>query len=93
MVREANPLPRGKRGLIGHRFPNVDASREASLTYLTAVDQSLISDLLLRGHHDLHHAQAGWNYGLYFTWWDRLMGAEHPNITRASPRSRKEAAS
>jgi sterol desaturase/sphingolipid hydroxylase (fatty acid hydroxylase superfamily) len=26
----------------------------------------------------LHHAQAGWNYGLYFTWWDRLMGTEHP---------------
>jgi sterol desaturase/sphingolipid hydroxylase (fatty acid hydroxylase superfamily) len=30
-------------------------------------------------HHDLHHAQAGWNYGLYFTWWDRLMGTEHPH--------------
>jgi Delta7-sterol 5-desaturase len=29
-------------------------------------------------HHDLHHAQAGWNYGLYFTWWDRLMQTEHP---------------
>lgn len=29
-------------------------------------------------HHDLHHAQAGWNYGLWFTWWDRLMGTEHP---------------
>ncbi len=29
-------------------------------------------------HHDLHHAQAGWNYGLYFTWWDRLTGTEHP---------------
>ena len=29
-------------------------------------------------HHDLHHAQAGWNFGLYFTWWDRLMGTEHP---------------
>lgn len=29
-------------------------------------------------HHDLHHSQAGWNYGLYFTWWDRLMKTEHP---------------
>ena len=29
-------------------------------------------------HHDLHHEQAGWNYGLYFSWWDRLMGTEHP---------------
>lgn len=29
-------------------------------------------------HHDLHHAQAGWNYGLYFTFWDRVMKTEHP---------------
>lgn len=29
-------------------------------------------------HHDLHHAEARWNYGLYFTWWDRWMGTEHP---------------
>ena len=29
-------------------------------------------------HHDLHHAEARWNYGLYFTFWDRLMGTEHP---------------
>ena len=29
-------------------------------------------------HHDLHHS-GGFdrNYGLYFTWWDRLMGTEH----------------
>ncbi|MCA0355359.1 MAG: sterol desaturase family protein [Proteobacteria bacterium] len=34
-------------------------------------------------HHDLHHAQAGWNYGLYFTWWDKIMGTEHPEyLTR-----------
>jgi sterol desaturase/sphingolipid hydroxylase (fatty acid hydroxylase superfamily) len=29
-------------------------------------------------HHDLHHAQAGWNFGLYFTFWDKIMGTEHP---------------
>jgi len=28
-------------------------------------------------HHDLHHAQGRANYGLYFTWWDRLCGTEH----------------
>ncbi len=36
-------------------------------------------------HHDLHHAQAGWNYGLYFTWWDRLMGTEHPEYRARFP--------
>ncbi len=30
-------------------------------------------------HHDLHHDGGfGTNYGLYFTWWDRVMGTEHP---------------
>ncbi len=30
-------------------------------------------------HHDLHHADRRWNFGLYFTFWDRLMGTEHPD--------------
>ncbi|MCR5875350.1 sterol desaturase family protein [Phenylobacterium sp. J426] len=29
-------------------------------------------------HHDMHHAQAGWNYAAWFTWWDRALGTEHP---------------
>ena len=29
-------------------------------------------------HHDLHHSGGGYNYGLYFRFWDRLMGTEHP---------------
>jgi len=29
-------------------------------------------------HHDMHHAQGRHNYGLYFTWWDRICGTEHP---------------
>ncbi|MEO8705740.1 MAG: sterol desaturase family protein [Kofleriaceae bacterium] len=28
-------------------------------------------------HHNLHHRDFRGNYGLYFTWWDRLMGTEH----------------
>lgn len=29
-------------------------------------------------HHDLHHSEGRYNFGLYFTWWDKLMGTEHP---------------
>lgn len=29
-------------------------------------------------HHDLHHAGGPFNFGFYFTWWDRWMGTEHP---------------
>ncbi len=34
-------------------------------------------------HHDLHHAHAGYNLGLYFSWWDRLMKTEHPYYLQA----------
>ncbi len=30
-------------------------------------------------HHDLHHQSDRSNYGLYFSWWDRWMGTEHPD--------------
>jgi sterol desaturase/sphingolipid hydroxylase (fatty acid hydroxylase superfamily) len=33
-------------------------------------------------HHDLHHENERGNYGLYFSWWDRLMGTEHPDYRR-----------
>jgi len=29
-------------------------------------------------HHALHHQRPSVNYGLYFTFWDRLMGTTHP---------------
>lgn len=29
-------------------------------------------------HHEMHHAYGHTNYGLYFTWWDRWCGTEHP---------------
>ncbi|TPJ29407.1 sterol desaturase family protein [Mesorhizobium sp. B2-7-2] len=34
-------------------------------------------------HHDLHHARPRYNFGLYFTWWDRLMGTEDPTYLTA----------
>lgn len=33
-------------------------------------------------HHDMHHEKANGNYGLYFTWWDKLMGTEHNHYER-----------
>jgi Delta7-sterol 5-desaturase len=31
-------------------------------------------------HHDLHHAGSfNHNFGFYFTYWDKLMGTEHPH--------------
>jgi sterol desaturase/sphingolipid hydroxylase (fatty acid hydroxylase superfamily) len=30
-------------------------------------------------HHNMHHEQFKGNYGLIFTWWDKLMGTEFPN--------------
>lgn len=43
-------------------------------------------------HHDLHHARAGYNYGLYFTWWDQLMGTEDPTyLERFAQAARRKA--
>jgi Delta7-sterol 5-desaturase len=28
-------------------------------------------------HHNLHHRDFHGNYGLYFTWWDRICGTQH----------------
>ena len=38
-------------------------------------------------HHDLHHAEPGSNFGLYFTWWDRWMGTENPDYYPAFARA------
>ena len=38
-------------------------------------------------HHDLHHARAGTNFGLYFTFWDRIMGTEDPNYASTFARA------
>jgi sterol desaturase/sphingolipid hydroxylase (fatty acid hydroxylase superfamily) len=48
-------------------------------------------------HHDLHHAQAGWNFAPWFTWWDRWLGTEHPEYlaryAKAAGRAVRPAAS
>lgn len=46
-------------------------------------------------HHDLHHQHGRSNYGLYFSWWDRWMGTEHPDYQQrvaafARPSSRQK---
>lgn len=47
----------------------------------------LLDFLTTTTHHDLHHARYGCNYGLYFTWWDRWMGTEHPEYHAAYARA------
>lgn len=44
----------------------------------TREGQPLFGWLTTVTHHDIHHAEAGHNYGLYFTFWDRALGTEHP---------------
>ncbi len=44
-------------------------------------------------HHDLHHSVAGYNFGLYFSWWDRWMGTEHPQYLERYARVARKARS
>ncbi|MEM9605134.1 MAG: sterol desaturase family protein [Pseudomonadota bacterium] len=73
------------RNAIGHCGVEVFPAR--------ADGRPLFSWLTTVTHHDLHHAEGRCNYGLYFTWWDRLMGTEHPRylaeFARVAPRRRR----
>ena len=42
------------------------------------LDVPLLRLVTTTTHHDLHHSHGGYNFGLYFTWWDRWMNTEHP---------------
>lgn len=42
------------------------------------VDTPALDWLTTTTHHDLHHSEGRYNFGLYFTFWDRVMGTEHP---------------
>ena len=73
------------RNIIGHAGYELFPAR--------ADGRPLFGWLTTVTHHDLHHAQAGYNYGLYFTWWDKLMGTEHPQyLQRFAAAVRKPAA-
>ena len=42
------------------------------------VDNIVLDQFTTTTHHDLHHSgHFKHNFGLYFTWWDRIMGTEH----------------
>lgn len=74
------PTPWGVTGLfmLHQIVRNTLGHSGYELMPATKAGKPLFDFLTTTTHHDLHHAQAGWNYGLYFTWWDRLMGTEHP---------------
>lgn len=59
-------------GHMGHELAWPGFTRSALTGWLTTTT-----------HHDLHHSQGNYNFGLYFTWWDRWMGTEHPRYHEA----------
>ncbi|HYE46083.1 MAG TPA: sterol desaturase family protein [Caulobacter sp.] len=57
---------------------NVAGHTGVELSPVSGKPSRLFGWLNTSTHHDLHHQAPGSNFGLYFTWWDRLMGTEHP---------------
>lgn len=53
------------------------------------VDNPLTSWISTTTHHDLHHSVGTYNFGFYFTWWDRWMGTEHPRYKEEFRKSAK----
>ncbi|HLH97840.1 MAG TPA: sterol desaturase family protein [Xanthobacteraceae bacterium] len=46
------------------------------------VSHPILGWLAGSAYHDMHHRTLKWNFGLYFRFWDRLMGTEHPDFVR-----------
>jgi len=65
-------IVRNVLGHMGHELAPPGFSRHPLTGWLTTTT-----------HHDLHHSQSRYNFGLYFTWWDRWMGTEHPRYHEA----------
>ncbi len=42
------------------------------------VDSWIGEQMISASRHSLHHSHYGANYGLYFTWWDKLMRTDMP---------------
>lgn len=82
----AHQITRNALGHMGHELAWSGFTRSPWTAWLTTTT-----------HHDLHHSEGRTNYGLYFAWWDRAMGTEHPRyhdrfeavVTR--PRVREQA--
>lgn len=68
LVFVTHMMLRNAVGHSGYEFFPADRDGKPLFDWMTTVT-----------HHDLHHAHAGYNLGLYFTWWDRLMGTEYPD--------------
>lgn len=60
---------------------NVMAHAGSELFPAGWVDNRWTSWISTTTHHDLHHS-SGHNYGFYFTFWDRMMGTEHPRYAQ-----------
>lgn len=43
------------------------------------VDHPVLKWLNTSTHHNLHHHYSKGNYSLYFNWWDRWLGTNHPD--------------
>ncbi len=57
---------------------NVAGHTGVELSPVSGKPSRLFGWLNTTTHHDLHHQAPGSNFGLYFSWWDRMMGTEHP---------------
>ncbi|MBA3880185.1 MAG: sterol desaturase family protein [Sphingobium sp.] len=64
---------------LGHQIArNVFGHSGFELAWPGFTRSRLTGWLTTTTHHDLHHVEGRYNFGLYFTWWDRMMGTEHP---------------
>lgn len=59
-------------GMIGH----------SGFEYFASASSRWPSPMITTTFHDLHHSQFRYNYGNFFSFWDRVLGTMHPDYDR-----------
>lgn len=59
-------------GMVGH----------SGFEYFASKSSRWPSPLICTTFHDLHHSQFHYNYGNFFSFWDRVMGTVHPKYDK-----------
>ncbi|MEM9047688.1 MAG: sterol desaturase family protein [Pseudomonadota bacterium] len=59
-------------GMIGH----------AGFEYFASRSSRAPSPMICTTYHDLHHSQFRYNYGNFFSFWDRWLGTIHPDYDK-----------
>jgi hypothetical protein len=79
-IQDRSATPANRHRELGHQIArNAIGHSGHELAWSGVTRSRWTGRLATTTHRDLHRVEGRYNFGLYFTWWDRMMGTEHPH--------------